>query len=79
MSSVALLGLFALGFSLGVVGGIILGIAWYERKCRLLSDHSSTVLGLLGTSSMIFIEQQESYRNFNGRSLHTVSNHPEVL
>ncbi len=39
MGSLGLFGLFALGFIIGGVAGIILGFAWYEHKCGLLSDH----------------------------------------
>jgi hypothetical protein len=40
LSFVGLLCAFGLGFSAGGVGGIVLGFAWYERKCGLLSDKS---------------------------------------
>ena len=40
MSFVICLCAFALGLSVGGAGGIILGFAWYERKCGLLSDQS---------------------------------------
>ena len=31
---------FALGLCIGSIGGILLGFAWYERKCGLLSVHN---------------------------------------
>ena len=40
MSVVAPLCLFALGSLVGGAGGIVLGFAWYEHKCGLLSDDS---------------------------------------
>jgi hypothetical protein len=40
LSFVGLLCAFGLGFSVGGVGGIVLGFAWYERKCGLLADKS---------------------------------------
>jgi tRNA(Ile)-lysidine synthase TilS/MesJ len=40
LSFVGLLCAFGLGFSIGGVGGIVLGFAWYERKCGLLADKS---------------------------------------
>jgi hypothetical protein len=40
MSLVGLFCAFTLGFLIGGGGGIVLGFAWYERKCGLLADKS---------------------------------------
>jgi hypothetical protein len=40
LSFVGLLCAFGLGFSIGGVGGIVLGFAWYERKVGLFADKS---------------------------------------
>jgi hypothetical protein len=40
MSFIGLLGAFGLGVPVGGVGGIVLGFAWYEHKCGLLTDAS---------------------------------------
>ena len=39
MSFVAPLCALVLGFSVGGIGGIVIGFVCYERKCGLLSDH----------------------------------------
>jgi hypothetical protein len=38
MSFTGFLCAFGLGILVGAVGGIVLGFAWYERKCGLLTD-----------------------------------------
>jgi hypothetical protein len=40
MGILELLFAFGLGIPVGGVGGVVLGFAWYERKCGLLNDHS---------------------------------------
>jgi hypothetical protein len=40
MSIGASLFVFAVGFCAAGASGVVLGFAWYERKCLLLSDQS---------------------------------------
>lgn len=40
MSFIGLLCAFGLGLLAGAAGGIVLGFAWYERKCGLMTDQS---------------------------------------